>query len=269
MRKIIHTVIELGLPAPIRILHVTDVHLTHASENDPEEQRTLAATRTWTFRREGRYPTYTPDEYFAEAISLAEREGALLVVTGDVMDLLTDGNIEAFHKIADGHDMMFTPGGHETQYICRRTMEEEAPYPERTLSRLKAAFPDFDMMFDSRVIGGINIVTANSAWEYFPRETVERFEAELARGYPMLVFTHVPPDDKLMGITEPYHPNVTLTAEDYRISNRMLDTLLHDPRVIGIVSGHTHKQMDVVIDGKMHYNTPGLFSGTCRLFELR
>ena len=40
---------------------------------------------------------------------MAKEKDALLVVAGDVMDLLCEGNIAAFHKIADGHDMMFTP----------------------------------------------------------------------------------------------------------------------------------------------------------------
>ncbi len=268
MEKIIHTVLHVGLEKPVKILHVTDVHLTHSAESDPETQRTLLADRTWTFRREGKYPTYTPDEYFTEAIRMAKEKDALLVVTGDVMDLLCEGNIAAFHRITDGHDMMFTPGGHETQYICRRTMEEEAPYPEQACARLKASFPEFDMAFDSRVINGLNIVTANSALEYFPRETVERFETELAKGLPMLVFTHVPMNDKLMGITESYHPNVRLTAEDYRISNRMRDALLHNPLVIATVTGHSHAQNDIEIDGKMHYNTPGLFAGICRMIEV-
>ena len=67
MEKIIHTVLHVGLEKPVKILHVTDVHLTHSAERDPETQRTLLADRTWTFRREGKYPTYTPDEYLGNA----------------------------------------------------------------------------------------------------------------------------------------------------------------------------------------------------------
>ena len=117
----------------------------------------------------------------------------------------------------------------------------------------------------------LQIITANSALEYFPAETVERFEEALLRGLPTIVFSHVPMEDKLMGLTESYHPNVRLTEEDYRISNRMRDALLHDPRVITTVTGHWHstnEQLAPVIDGKTHYITPGLFAGICRMIEI-
>ena len=170
MEKIIHTVLNVGLETPVKILHVTDVHLTHANENDPPEQRVLETERTEVFRKEGGYPPCTPDEYFREAIELAERENALLVVTGDVMDLLTDGNVKAFHQIADGHDMMFTPGGHETQRVCRRTMEEEAPYPAEACARLKAAFPAFDLAFDRRVEGAFDREDIDALADYYGKQ---------------------------------------------------------------------------------------------------
>lgn len=271
MEHIMHTKIHVGLEKPVKILHVTDVHLTHSSDKDPEDQRELLKQRTETFYKEGGCPPLTPDDYFREAIALAERENALLVVTGDVIDLYSDGNMKAFHEIIDGHDMMFTPGGHETQRICRRTMEEEAPYPEEAWERLKAALPEFDLVFDNRIINGLNIITADSGFNYYPAETVARFEAELEKGLPMLVFSHVTINAQMLRMTESYHPNVRLTPEDYRISRRMHDALLHDPRVITTFTGHWHCQIeegDIVIDGKTHYNTPGLFAGICRMIEV-
>lgn len=271
METIIRTTLHVGLEKPVKILHITDVHLTHSSDKDPADQRELLERRTETFRKEGGYPPCTPDEYFREAIELAERENALLVVTGDVIDLYSDGNMKAFHEIADGHDMMFTPGGHETQRICRCTMEEDAPYPEMAWERLKDALPEFDLVFDNRIINGLNIITADSGFNYFPAETVRRFEAELERGLPILLFSHVHITSKMWQITESYHPNVSLTPEDYRVSNRMYDALLHDPRVVTTVTGHWHckiEQGEMVIDGKTHYNTPGLFAGICRMIEI-
>ncbi len=269
MQEIIHTVIEVGLEEPVKLLHVTDVHLTSYTEEDPEFQRELMEKRFEAFRKSGGYPPLTTAEYFRESIALAEELGATLIVTGDVMDVYTRGNVLQFHEIIRGHDLMFSPGGHEYQRICRRTMEEEGDYAATMRAVLAQEFPEFDLDFESRIIGGLNVVTANNSLDHYNAYTVERFERELERGLPMLVFSHDPINDKLMGLTEPYHPNVKLSSEEYQISNRMRDALLHDPRVIATVAGHWHYQKDEEIEGKMHYVTPGLFKGICRLIEVR
>lgn len=268
MVEILHTVIEVGLEKPVKLLHITDVHLTAYAEEDPPSQQELLKQRYETFRKSGGEPPKDPDGYFREAIELAEQLGATLIVTGDVIDLHSAGNVAAFHAIADGHDMMFTPGGHEYQRICRRTMEEEGDYAATMRHKLASEFPEFDLDFDSRIIGGLNVITANNSLDYYNAYTVARFQKELDRGLPIIVFSHDPVNDKLMGLTESYHPNVKLTPEDYATSNRMLDALLHDPRVITTVAGHWHRADEPVIDGKKHYVTPGLFKGICRLVEV-
>jgi len=274
MQEILYTKLNVGLEAPVKILHITDVHLTAYSEKeDPADQIELLKKRFETFRNEGGQPPLDPDEYFREAIELAEKEGALLMVTGDVIDLHSAGNISYFRSIISGHDMMFTPGGHEHQRICRRTMEEEGDYAEVMRAKLADEFPEFDLDFESRVINGLNIITANNSLDYYNEYTVTRFEEELEKGLPIVVFSHDPINDKLLGLTESYHPNVKLTPEDYAISNRMRDKLLHDPRVITTFAGHWHKASEEtieanVVEGKIHYVTPALFKGKCRMIEI-
>lgn len=269
MEQVIHTVIELGLKSPVKILQITDVHLTAYTDEDPLPQQELLQRRYGDFRRSGGYPPLDTADYLREALAMAEELGALPVLTGDIIDLHSAGNVALFRSIIAGRDLMFTPGGHEYQRICRRTMEEEGDYAEIMHKKLAEEFPEFDLDFDSRIIGGVNIITANNSLDYYNAYTVERFEAELGRGYPIIVFSHDPINDKLMGLTESYHPNVKLTPEDYRVSNRMRDAILRDPRVITTFSGHWHNQRDEEVEGKMHYVTPGLFKGICRLIEIR
>ncbi len=264
MEQILRTRIEVGLPEPVKLLHITDVHLTKFGDRDSLEHRKLLPSRYDTFNE----APLDPEDYFREAIAMAEEMGTVLVVTGDVIDLHNPGNIEAFHAIAHGHDMMFTPGGHEHQCRFVRTMEEGWDYVQRVRTQLTEEFPEFDLDFDSRVIGGVNVVTADNSLDYFNAQTVCRFEKELQKGLPMILFCHDPLNDPLIGRTEPYHPNISLTPEDYRVSNSMLDKLLHDPRVITTVAGHAHVSREYEIDGKTHYITDGLFRGVCRLIEL-
>ncbi len=268
MQEITYTKIHAGLQQPVKILHVTDVHLTYANDKDTEEHHALMQHRREVFEKEGQFPPCTPKEYFDEAIALAKKENALLVCTGDVMDIHTHGNIEMFHSILEGEDMMFSPGGHEHQRICRRTMEEPYPYWETVRPQLESEFPMFDLYFESRVINGLNVITADNSLDYFPARTVAAFKRELERGLPMLVLFHDPIWDRMLNLTEPSHPNVRLTPEDYRTSHEMIDLLLHHPLVITTVGGHGHRDAEREIDGKTHYMTAGLFKGIARMIEV-
>ena len=268
MIRLTHTKLNVGLKHPVKILHITDVHLTYANENDTPRHQRLMEKRFDVFRNEGEFPPFTPTEYLEQAIALAKEENALLVCTGDAIDILTYGNLEVFKRIIEGEDMMFSPGGHEHQRICVRTMEEPPEYQDAARARLESELSRFDLSFESRVIGGLNVITADNSLDYFPKRTVDAFKKELEKGLPIVVFFHDPIWDSLLNLKAPNHPNVRLTEEDYRISHEMIDLLLHHPLVLATVSGHGHRNEERVIDGRTHYMTAGLFKGQARMIEI-
>ncbi|MBQ8447795.1 MAG: metallophosphoesterase [Clostridia bacterium] len=268
MIELTHTKLHAGLEKPVKILHITDIHLTYADESDTPEHRKLMEKRRGVFRREGGFPPFTPKEYFEQAMALAKKEGALLVCTGDAMDIYTHGNLTVFKDIIAGEDLMFSPGGHEHQRVCRRTMEEPYPYPETARAKLERELGCFNLYFESRIVGGVNIVTADNSLDYFPKKTVEAFKRELERGLPMLVFFHDAVWDELLNLKAPYHENVRLTEEDYRTSHEMIELLLHHPLVLATVAGHGHRDEERTLGSKTHYMTSGLFKGKARLIEI-
>jgi hypothetical protein len=268
MLNITRTKIHLGLESPVKILHVTDIHLTYANEKDTEEHHALMEKRFGVFNRHACEPDHTPREYFEEAIALAKENDALLVCTGDAIDIHTHGNLEVLSEILEGEDLMFSPGGHEHQRICKRTMEEPYPYWETVRPQLESELSRFDLYFESRIIGGLNVITADNSLDYFPRRTVDAFKRELERGLPIVVFFHDPIWDSLLNKKEAYHENIRLTAEDYATSHEMIDLLLHHPLVITTFGGHGHKDEEREIDGKTHYMTDGLFRGKARMIEI-
>lgn len=262
------TKLQAGLEKPVKILHITDIHLTYANEKDTPYHHALMEKRFHTFQKEGDFPPFVPKEYFEQAIALAKKENALLVCTGDAIDIHTHGNVEIFKEIVKGEDLMFSPGGHEHQRVCVRTMEEPYPYWETVRPQLEDEFAPFDLYFESRIIGGLNVITADNSLDFFPRKTLEAFKKELEKGLPIIVFFHDPIWDSILNLKEAYHPNVRLTAEDYLHSHEMIDLLLHHPLVLATVSGHGHKDEERMIDGKMHYMTAGLFKGKARMLEI-
>ena len=46
MIELTHTKIHAGIEKPVKILHVTDVHLTYANEEDTPQHRALMAKHT-------------------------------------------------------------------------------------------------------------------------------------------------------------------------------------------------------------------------------
>ena len=268
MIQLTKTKLTVGLEQPVKILHITDIHLTYANSMDTPEHHKLMKKRTDVFREAGNFPPFDPKEYFEQAIALAKEENALLVCTGDAIDIHTHGNLEVIKEIIRGEDLMFSPGGHEHQRICRRTMEEPYPYPETIRTQLESEFSEFDLYFESRVLSGINVITADNSMDYFPQKTVEAFKCELEKGLPVIVFFHDAIWDELLNCKEPYHPNIRLTAEDYRCSHEMIDLLLNHPLVITTVAGHGHRDEERIIGGKKHYMTAGLFKGQARMIEI-
>lgn len=269
LESIIYTPLEVGLEKPVRILQITDVHLSFADERDSEYNQNLAVARVETFSKEGGRPPYTPSEYFEEAVRVAEETGSLLVLTGDVIDIQTQANLDEFHRIIDGHDCMFTPGGHEQQKRCVRTMEEPDNYWEGARQRLKDSFPQFDMDLSSRVINGLNIVCLDNSLDHYNAETLRRFKLELEKGLPMILFSHDPITCGALTCWE--DPKIPyFTEEDYKIRHEMIDLIKASPLVKGYFVGHWHSQSASDVEGASFrsYVTPGLFKGLCRMIEI-
>ena len=268
MLQIEKTVLNIGTKKPIKLLHITDVHVCEVSPLDEPWQQELMKERIGVFEREANFPEKTPEEFFKEAVALSKELGALLVVTGDVYDVHTKGNLAKFKELIRGEDMMYSPGGHEYQYQIVRTLEEPDGYGAKMEKQLKAEIDEFDLDFECRELGGVNVITANNALDYYPESTVNRFFETLKNGLPTIVFSHDPVDDKLLNKHEAYHENVKITKQEYETSHKMLDALINNPQVVTTFTGHHHISREYEISGKTHYLTGGLFKGICRMIEI-
>ena len=101
MLQTIHTVLKAGLAEPVRLLHITDVHVTLVCEEDTPWQQDQMQKRTVSFWKEGGEPKSTPEEFLEQALELAESVGAVPVISGDVIDLHTPGNVKWLQKLLE------------------------------------------------------------------------------------------------------------------------------------------------------------------------
>ena len=86
--KLERSVLKIGLVKPVKLLHVTDSHLTLTDERDDERKRALSG-------RMGEGAV----EYLSEQIKFAEENCDLLVHTGDLMDFISHPNAELARNI--------------------------------------------------------------------------------------------------------------------------------------------------------------------------
>lgn len=275
MVNVLHTVVEIGLEKPVKVLHITDTHITESNENDDQRMKDLIEMRRDTFVKEGKYAPRTPQEYLIEAFEIAEKEGAFPVLTGDITDLDSAGGREALHECMDGRtDFLYTAGTHEfqrsscTPKCC--PLEEPAPYYEETRTSLQAEFP-WNWDSDHKVIGGINLVTLDNSQGFFTLDAYEKLKAEIAKGLPLVLFMHVPLTCETLKRVpyEPPYQDYRFSPEEYEISRKTVALIESEPLIKATFAGHWHCDSQYPSHQPPTWVTPGTYAGIVRLIEFR
>lgn len=273
MVEIIRTTLNLGLEKPVKVLQITDTHITESNENDDQRMKDLIEMRRETFVKEGKYAPRKPQEYLVKAFELAEAEGAFPVLTGDIMDLNSAGGREVLHACLDGRDFLHTAGTHEfqrsscTPRCC--PLEEPGFYYEETRAALQAEFP-WNWDSDNRVIGGVNLVTLDNSQDFFTAGAYAKLQAEIERGLPMILFMHVPITcDTLKRLPHvPPMEDYRFSQEDYEISRKTVELIESCPLVKAVFAGHWHCRSEYPDNQPPSFVTPGTYAGIVRMIEI-
>ncbi len=251
--------IHVGLEKPVRVLHITDVHISLADASDGEDMIAHAASRREVFFREARFPERDPQSYLEEAMALGAAFDAT-VITGDVIDFVSNANLRAAKRILAGRDFMFCAGNHE---FCPKVGVPDSFDRRVELYPVITEVFGTDISFESRVIGGVNLISADNSYFIWSEEQIKRFDAELERGLPIVVFSHTPPDDACM-LHSPSHRDLVPTEEVRERTLRFHERLIAHPLVKGFVAGHWHRfggTSHTLACGKPYYVTEALFKG--------
>ncbi len=269
MKTVLSTLLHAGLKEPVKILHVTDVHIAEYDDRNPPEQLTRMEERRGELQKESGFAPGTQNGLFEEAFRLAEEENALLVLTGDTLELCTCAAREELQRILAGKDLMFTPGSHEFTHLCRRPDEHFREEYARNRKIMEETFPQLNFTFESRVVGGVNLITADNNRGWFASEVLEKLKAEAEKELPMILFSHVPLFDKDL-LTPTSNPHSAATEEEYRIHREIIDFIGACPLILATFAGHWHKEMEETAPcGVKVYVTPALYNGGCRMIEIR
>ena len=271
------TVIELGLEKEVRLLHVTDSHISKAYEHEGADLCGLAEARERYFDKG--VPGQTVRLY-EEAKQYAKDNDLIMVHTGDLIDFLSEANFDYLDHAFDGIDHIYAAGNHDFCHFVGRAAEDWH-YKQQNMKKI-APHVKYNMHFDSRVVGGVNIVTLDDTYYNITAGQVEMLRAEAAKGLPILLFMHVPlyvPEyakERLKvgpaymvaaprSIVEKYSSDRFYQQAATEETLKAVEYILSEPAIKAIFVGHTHENVTEKLEnGVTQYITGSNYDGMAR-----
>lgn len=268
--KIIKTEIKIGLSAPVRLLHVTDSHITRG---DP----TGLQAGWFNHDYEG-----CAEDYFLAALAYAKENGLTVLHTGDLIDFQSEENFAYMKEHLEGVDYLYAAGNHDFYNHVERPAEDDEN--KRVKTPLISPYIKNNLYFDSRVLGGVNIVTMDNSYYLVKEDQLEALKKEVAKGYPVVVAMHVPvfterlavdglkgdpPVLYLMGTPMEFlgqlPPDRIRQQGADEVTLRFIEYLKTEPAIKALITGHKHLNDEAVIGNRLpQYITGGSFDGYAR-----
>lgn len=259
--KIERHTINVGAERPFTAVHISDTHITFSDSRDTERTQKLAESRSKYFSK--------AERYFLASAEYAKKKDAHLLHTGDMIDFLSETNLEYVKNFYDntGNDFRFvSAGNHEYSHYLGEAKEDEA-YKAHSIDRVQKSFPN-DLRFASKIVNGINFVAFDDVYHYVADNIIELFEREVEKGLPIVTLCHVPfftPELYRVQMEEKKERfSYLLGAPDTKreSSDRFLSWLKTQPLFKAHLSGHLHfNHIGQFSDAATQYVVGGNFKG--------
>ena len=272
---ILKSQLDLGLVQPVRILQVSDCHLSGCCEEDSEKAKAKSKKKTAEFLKET--GGVTQEHRLKEALDLSVEYDAL-VFTGDMADSPSRANLELLASMLEGRRYLYTFGNHD--YYTYDSDSGNADDRERFLDDFLRFLP-CDPTMDSLQVGGVNLVALDDSLAQFSALQLEFLKAEAAKGLPILLFLHLPvysstfvPQayewwDSSMCVGTPVgvlaahgETDPKMPAEAETLS--MLDYIREEPLIKAIFASHLHFSDEANVLGKPQFVNKPCYLGSAR-----
>ncbi len=181
-----HEILNIGIEKPLRILHLSDTHICEADMRDNERKRTLAEKRGHVFEKNKGDCL----RFLDEALAYGKQNCDLLVHTGDLIDFVSEKNIEVLKEKLNVMDTFFAPGNHEFSLYVGEAWEDTA-YKMQSFHKIEAVSCN-PLDFSSRIVNGLNLVAVDDSYYLFEPRHLESLKAEAAKGLPIILCMHNP-----------------------------------------------------------------------------
>ena len=271
--KINKSTLEIGLEHPVKILHVTDSHIALVDDRDNERKHELAR----------RLSSPEKEKYLYEHIEYAKNNCDLLVHTGDLIDFVSHANVEKAREILADENIFFIAGNHDYSQYVGEAWEDNA---YRMNSYMQMGYGlGVPMFFNSRQVGGVNIVGIDNSYYQFEDWQLWRLKKEIEKGLPVVLAFHDPlfeqslydfhntdhPTDctYIVGCDEehllPYSEFRAVQQRPTESTLRMIEYIKSEPQIKAILTGHLHFDYESrLTENLIQYVTGGAYEGIAR-----
>ena len=251
MLNITKTTIEIGLPKPMKVLHMTDSHLPFFCDSDPENMRVQGKKRD----------EKASVANLEELIKYGEENCDLIVHTGDLIDYISKPCVEFAKDFLKRDNLLFVAGNHE--YAKYDGKKEDMAYRLQSMKEI-GGYP-VNIFFNSRIVGGVNFVGIDDAYHQVEYGQLEMLKEEVKKDLPIILFMHAPLYENglynasyefwkgeicLLGSDAEAHPEVIGDiAEPSEASKAFYGYVTKEPLIKAVLAGHLHFEFESRLPG--------------------
>lgn len=247
--------IDAGADEPFYFIHAGDTHVGFIDERDSGDERLVETAK----RRENdwAYAIRMLDDLSAKAKEL----DAFIVHSGDMIDFVSEKNLDYARSFTEKNDVFACAGNHE-YHVYIWDDGEDVPRRERVKEKVQTAFSN-DIRFSVRVEHGVKFIAVDNSFHKIEQWQLDRFKEEIKDGMPIILVMHVPvyaPDifEFQMKKYDYPHPAWLMAVppelmEEYNYeqqwideqkaddaTNAFYDLIVHSPNIKAIITGHDH-----------------------------
>ena len=185
--KIIKYTIEVNTKTPFKCCHTGDNHICLCDERDDKRKKELSERREKSFAERGKKGTV---ETLEEMLGIVRNENALLLHTGDLIDFVSQANLDYAKKCLDGIETVMAAGNHEFSLYVGEAKEDEA-YKSRSLEAVKNAMPQ-GIIFGTKDYNGVRFISLDNSYYYILPKLFEKTKEALNCSLPCVLLVHTP-----------------------------------------------------------------------------
>lgn len=269
------SVVKIGLEKPVKILHVTDSHISFVDEYDNERKHELA-NRLFNPEKE---------KYLYEHIAYSKENCDILVHTGDLFDFVSHANTLKAREILSDEHIFFIAGNHEYSQYVGEAWEDKAYRMNSYMEMERFGGFGVPMLWNTRIVGGLNIVGMDNSYYLFEDWQLYRLKNEVEKGLPIILALHDPLFEQslydyhmqrvpnectyLVGCDEEHLEKYSeFRAYQQRPDEptlRMIEYIKSEPAIKAIFTGHLHFSFESKLtDSLTQFVTGGGYDGYAR-----
>ncbi len=247
--------LDIGADEPFYFIHAGDTHVGFIDERDACDERLTETAKA----RENDWPAAmrTLDDLCIKA----EELDALIVHTGDLIDFVSERNLDYARNFTANNDVFACAGNHE-YHVYIWDDGDDVARRESVEDKVQASFAN-NIRFSVRVENGVKFVAIDNSFHNIEQWQLDQFREAIVDGMPVILALHVPvyaPDifefqmkkldyphpAWLMAVPEEvmreYHYEDAWIEEQKAndATKEFYDLIVSSPNIKAIVVGHDH-----------------------------